>query len=300
MNTFKFVGKASVQVLKTAASFAAGAVVTFFLLYGCIALVVSERWLVISAGAVTFVVLPAAFAGCFYLTFRLLEPRMIARKKALVASLGIVLPLASFFSVRYLSQHADIPAPDVAEFFRWSRPPGPPKPYEEAIYDVYSDLFQQPPSLWDRLTSRPQYSGGFAIVDETIVLQDGSTLSPSTREEFQVRHYDRTFKLEKKFSLRNYVLITKTKEGQILRTDEECLAFQRNYPGYLEFIELSAVGFNKDQTGASVTIAQVDQHGELCGNNNGFMKYVELEKNRNGKWRVKKSESFAQFVSDRG
>jgi uncharacterized membrane protein len=38
-----------------------------------------------------------AFAGGFYLTFKLLEPRMGARKKLLIASLGIVLPLASFF-----------------------------------------------------------------------------------------------------------------------------------------------------------------------------------------------------------
>jgi len=76
----------------------------------------------------------AAFAGGFYLTFKLLEPKMAARKKLLVATLGIVLLPASVFALTYT------PTLSIAELFRQSSPPGPPKPYEEAIYDVYSGL----------------------------------------------------------------------------------------------------------------------------------------------------------------
>jgi len=99
MNTLKFIGKTSLQVLKTAVSFTAGMVITFYLLY----VLVSERWLPrIQVGAGRFILL-AAFAGGFYLTFKLLEPRMPARKKLLVALLGIVLPLVSVFSLAHTS-----------------------------------------------------------------------------------------------------------------------------------------------------------------------------------------------------
>jgi len=73
----------------------------------------------------------------FYLTFRVLEPKMAARKKLLVATLGIVLLPASVFALTYT------PTLSIAELFRRSSPPGPPKPYGEAIYDVYSGLLNE-------------------------------------------------------------------------------------------------------------------------------------------------------------
>ena len=88
----------------------------------------------------------AAFAGGFYLTFKLLEPRIAARKKLLVATLGIVLLPASVLALTYT------PTLDITEFFQRSNPPGPPKLYEEAIYDVYSGL------LNGEMTHRPLWN----------------------------------------------------------------------------------------------------------------------------------------------
>ena len=163
------------------------------------------------------------------------------------------------------------------------------------MYDVYSDLFKQPPSLWDRLTSLPSprtYSGGVAVVDETKILPDGGFWPQSTAKEFQDRHSDKAFKLQRKFSLPNYVLITKSEEDHVFREDEECLTFQRNYPGYFRFIELYGVDFNRDQTRASVTIHEGWKR--LCKQSySGSATYLELEKNRNGKWRVKENHGLS-------
>src|ERR1700751_201116 len=132
MGTFKFAGKASLEVLKTAASFAAGTVATFCAFYGLVFLphISGKPSLLVERFEKPLMVI--AFAAGFYLTFRLLERRMTTRKKLLVAALGVVLLPASVFALVYT------PTLSITELFQWNSAPSPPKPYEEAIYDVYT------------------------------------------------------------------------------------------------------------------------------------------------------------------
>jgi hypothetical protein len=174
IGTLKFAGRASLQVLKTGASFATATVATVcafvgwaFLIYRISRISQTHPHLGKIGDAIghagKYLIL-AAFAGAFYLTFKLLEPRMAARKKLLVASLGIVLPLASHFWLHYT------PTLGVTELFQKATPPGPPKPYEDAIYDVYSGLLngeRAQRSLWDKFTN-PIPEGVLIRIDTTI------------------------------------------------------------------------------------------------------------------------------------
>jgi hypothetical protein len=288
MNTRKFAGKASLQVLKTAVSFAAGTVITFFLLY---VVVVFERRLGSIRGALRFILL-AAFAGVFYLTFKLLEPRMPARKKLLVALLGIVLPLASRFAV------AHTPNVEITEnLFRWPSPlSSTEKPYEEAIYDVYSAALRgetdakSPLLLWNKLID--PVAEGVLIQIDTISAGFGShygswggqpatppELIPQTEFDKEwspaMADYDRrnkqSFQLQRKFNLSKYDLISKAQYEAL------CKPFAcQKYAGYERWVKLSAVGFNQDQTEAYLYMEE--WRGYFGHGGSRFLH------KRNGKW----------------
>jgi len=302
MNTLQFLGKTSLQVLKTAVSFAAGMVITFFLLY----VLVSERWLPrIQVGALRFILL-AAFAGGFYLTFKLLEPRMPARKKLLVALLGIVLPLASVFSV------AHTPTLEITEIFRWPSPPSSPKPYEEAIYDVYSDLLsQQEGPVLNRLLSPPL--GPVLIQVETLSFQDSAPFEPHgapsglgvlpKEERFKpavdsaiadyLKRNEQSFQLQRKFNLSKYDLITKAEEQALGKNDPSAC---QKYVGYERWVELSAVGFNQDQTVAVVHF--IDGWQRPCSNTMVSVRGKDrMLQKRDGKWRLLANQVFSDWIT---
>lgn len=301
MNTLKFLGKTSLQVLKTAVSFAAGMVITFFLIY----VLVSKRWLPrIQVGAGRFILL-AAFAGGFYLTFKLLEPRMPARKKLLVALFGIVLPLVSVFSV------AHTPTLEITEIFRWPSPPSSPKPYEEAIYDVYSDLLSQHEGPWlNRLLSPPLEP---LIQVETLSFRDsapfeadgpprGLALEPK-EERFKpavdsavadyLKRNEQSIQLQRKFSLSKYDLITKAEEQALGKNDPSAC---QKYAGYEQWVELSAVGFNQDQTVAVVHF--IDGWQRPCSNTMVSVQGKDrMLQKRGGKWHLLANQAFSDWTS---
>jgi hypothetical protein len=249
----------------------------------------------------------AAFAGGFYLTFKLLEPRMAARKKLLVATFGIVLLPASLFALTYT------PTLGITEFFRRSSPASPPKPYEEAIYDVYSGLLigemtQRP--LWERFIFRiPE--GLLIRIDTTIetgtamshdLLNEGPGSGPqaSAWADFARRNKE-SFQLQRKFNLPNCDLITKAEEEAALKdqgTDSlGCREFVRKHPDFYRWVELSAVGFNEDQTVAYVYVVEWGGSPPLCQEGIFGHGGPRILHKRNGKWYLMKTGVFADWVT---
>lgn len=139
-----------------------------------------------------------------------------------------------------------------------STPPPPPKPYNEAMYDVYSALLQE---------REPQQ--GVLIRIETLSFKDPSPYEPhgsqrwlgidpkeerfkpavdSAIADYLKRNTD-VLELQKKFNLSHYDLLTKDEEkGFQFGAHSLC----QKYSGYERWVELSAVGFNQDQTVAVV------------------------------------------------
>jgi len=275
MNTLKFLGKASRQVLKTAVSFAAGTVITFYLLY----VVAFDRRLGSIRGQ-RFILL-AAVAGGFYLTFKLLEPRMPARKKLLVALLGIVLPLVSRFAVAYT------PTLEITEIFRWPSPPSSPKPYDEAIYDVYSAALRGERPLVNKLLDRipegvliqidtisaaePGFQPSFLPGFEDLTLQTEFDKEWSPAMADYDRRNKQSFQLQRKFNLSKYDLISKA-EVKALCKPFAC----QKYAGYERWVKLSAVGFNQDQTEACLYMEEWRGYFGQGG--------ARFLHKRNGKW----------------
>jgi len=316
----KFAGKAFLQILKTAVSFATGTVAAFFLFLGWAQMLyrISQtdpqplrfRWMSTAYVFAGKYVGLAAFAGGFYLTFKLLEPRMAARKKLFVAALGIVLPLVSLFTLSYK------PTLGTAEFSQKASSPGPPKPYEEAIYDVYSDLLKAERtqrSLWQKVTD-PIPEGVLIRIDTTIETGPGrgpgfgpnpaslpGNIMPQEQLDKAVssaaadyaRRNRESFQLQRKFSLPKYDLITTAEEHAALescRLDQEgCREFVRKHHDYYRWVELSAVGFNEDQTVAYLYM--VEWRGGF-----GRGGHRTLYK-RNGEWRLVEATGFADWAT---
>ena len=225
MGILKFAGKAFLRILKTAVSFATAALATWFLLlvWAYLQQELGFRWMDTAREYAWKYVGSAAFVVCFCETFSLFEAKMTARKKVLVASLGIVF-LTSYFSLTYVVQQ---PAPDITELFQKASPPGPPKPYEEAIYDVYSGLLngeRTQRSLWDKFTD-PIPESVMIYVDtigansdwfppggETLVTEQFENKAVSSAAVDYVRRSHESFQLQRKFNLSKYDLITKSEE----------------------------------------------------------------------------------------
>jgi hypothetical protein len=306
MGTLKFARRTFLQILKAAVSFVTGVVTTLFLLFALTDLQkeLGFRWMEYAwkyVGSVVFVV-------CFYETFNLFETKMAARKRVLVTSLGIVF-VALFFALTYT------PTIGISGLFQWTSPPGPPKPYEEAIYDVYSGLLigeMTQRSLLEKLTNRiPE--GVLIRIDTTmatgLVKGPGFEAKPASflgtlmpQEQFDkagssamtdyTRRNKESFQLQRKFSLSKYDLITTAEEEAVLKDaghDQEgsgCREFTRNHPDYYRWVELSAVGFNEDQTVAYVYLVEWRGGPPLCHNGISGHGGPRILHKRNGEWRI--------------
>jgi hypothetical protein len=320
MGTLKFAGKASLQVLKTVVSFAAGTVAVLCAFYGLVVLPhISRKPSLLLGRFAERSLMVAAFAGGFYLTFKLLEPRMAGPKKLFVATLGIVLLPASVFALTYT------PTLGIAELFRWSSLPDHPKPYEEAIYDVYSGL------LIEEMTHRPLWNKLIDPIPEGLLIRIDTTIetgpgrgpgfkpSPAAlqgnmpQEQFDkavssakadyTRRNKESLQLQRKFNLPNYDLITKAEEEAVLKDeghDQEgsgCREFTRKHPDYYRWVELSAVGFNEDQTMAYVYMVEWGGSPPLCRNGIFGHGGPRILHKRNGKWYLVDTGVFADWVT---
>jgi hypothetical protein len=205
-----------------------------------------------------------------------------------------------------------------------STAPPPPKPYNEAMYDVYSALLQEPElpeAARQRLLSLhlplPQEPDGVLIRVETLTFQEpGPTQYDGLPRELAILPEDRfkpavdsatadyvkrntdVLELEKKFNLPHYDLFTKSEEKAFY--GGEASACQK-YSGYERWVELSAVGFNEDQTVAVVHF--IDWRGHRCNDGTHGMlvgatfKDRMLQK-RDGKWHLLPSRIFSDSTLD--
>jgi hypothetical protein len=191
----------------------------------------------------------------------------------------------------------------------------PPKSYDMAMYDVYSDLLQAQHSWWDQLidprseavlirieTEPGQYhlvrEQGF--VEASLVPEERFKQAVDLAITDYVKRNSGVLELRRKFSLPNYDLISGAEEQALLeehdpsKQDSTCRAFQKKYPGYDRWVELSAVGFNEDQTVAVVYMVEWRGSKPLCsGGIFGNGGYRMLQK-QDGKWHLLKN----QVVSD--
>ena len=325
MGTLKFAGKASLQVLKTVVSFVTGVVATGFLLLAWTYLQreLGFRWMDTAREYAWTYVGSAVFVVCFYETFNLFETEMSARKKVLVTSFGIVL-VALFFSVGYVSKPAGEPAADVAKFLQKASPPSPPKPYEEAIYDVYSGLLigeMAQRSLLQKLIARvpdgvliridtttatgPDKGPGFepkpASLLGNITPQEPFDKALSSAMADYTRRNKESLQLQRKFNLPKYDLITKAEEEAALKDQGTeslgCQEFVRKHPDYYRWVELSAVGFNEDQTVAYVYMVEWGGSRPLCQRGIFGHGGPRILHKRNGKWYLVDTGVFGDWVT---
>jgi hypothetical protein len=118
------------------------------------------------------------------------------------------------------------------------------------------------------------------------------------------RRNKQSFQLQRKFNLPKYDLITTAEEEAVLKDeghDQEgsgCREFVRKHPDFYRWVELSAVGFNEDQTVAYVYIVEWGGSPPLCklgifGHGGPRV----LHKRRNGKWYLMDMGFFAEWTT---
>ena len=196
--------------------------------------------------------------------------------------------------------------------FRWPSPPSSPKPYEEAIYDVYSDLLsqQEGPGL-NRLLSPPLEP--VLIQVETLSFQDSAPFEPHgaprglgvlpEEERFKpavdsaiadyLKRNEQSFQLQRKFNLSKYDLITKAEEQALGKNDPSAC---QKYAGYERWVELSAVGFNQDQTVAVVHF--IDGWRRPCSTTMVSVQGKDrMLQKRGGKWHLLANSVFSDSIS---
>jgi len=202
-----------------------------------------------------------------------------------------------------------------------STAPPPPKPYNEAMYDVYSALLQEPElpeAARQRLLSLhlplPKEPEGVLIRVETLTFQEpGPTQYDALPRELAILPEDRfkpafdsasadyvkrntdVTELQKKFNLPHYDLFTKDEEKAYY--GGEASACQK-YSGYMRWVELSAVGFNEDQTVAVVHF--IDWKGRTCNGRTivGATFKDRMLQKRDGKWHLLPSRIFSDSILD--
>jgi len=192
-----------------------------------------------------------------------------------------------------------------------------PKPYDVAMYDVYSDLLQyqeepwlyralypQPGGVLIRVETEPGYDADeeFANVFERTVPSDPTSKRFSALDETSIpveadkrlkqaiqsaivdysKQNTSILELQRKFSLPHYDLFTKAEERSLLKNDPSAC---QKYAGYEGWVELSAVGFNQDQTVAVMHI--IKWQLRPCSNRivGATGKYRILQK-QGGKWHL--------------
>jgi len=187
----------------------------------------------------------------------------------------------------------------------------PPKPYNVAMYDVYSDLIQTPEeSWWGRLMAPRPKTVLIRLETEPGGPNGGieGSLVPEKRFQHPVdsaiadylKRNNGILELRKSFNLPAYDLITKAEEKAVLNESipgSACRAFQLRHPGYERWVELSAVGFNQDQTMAVVYVVEWRGSRPLCaGGIFGTGGYRMLQK-RNGKWHLLENQVFSDWTT---
>ena len=186
--------------------------------------------------------------------------------------------------------------------------PPPPKPYDVAMYDVYSALIPniEKPWLFRLIDRGVDFTPEEVMIGvETLTFQccsvfDGAAepasmgkLVPGERlkqaVDSAVADYSKrnasTLELQRKFNLPHYYLFTKA-EQQSTSNATACLAFQQKHPGYERWIELSAVGFNQDQTVAVVYFVETRAAKDFCFLGTSKSGEGRMLQNRSGKWRL--------------
>jgi len=204
-----------------------------------------------------------------------------------------------------------------------STAPTPPKPYDEAMYDVYSDLLQESelPEKARQIIAlareaqghpQPEPPEGILIRVETLTFQEPGTGGNPTlprglgnfpeEERFKpavdsaiadyLKRNEQPFQLQRKFNLSKYDLFTKDEEQAFLRGDPSAC---QKYSGYMRWVELSAVGFNEDQTVAVVHF--IDWGGHPCSNTLvGATGKDRMLQKRDGKWHLLPSRIFSDWI----
>jgi hypothetical protein len=185
-----------------------------------------------------------------------------------------------------------------------------PKPYDVAMYDVYTDLLEtRQQSYLDRLVD-PQPKAVLIRVetesgpDHPIL----GSLIPEKRFKQAVdlaiadylKRNTSILELQRRFNLATYDLITKAEEEAVLDkgvSGSACRVFQQKYGGYDRWVELSAVGFNQDQTVAVVYVVEWRRDGAPCSaRRSGTAGYRMLQK-RNGKWHLIENQAFSDVLT---
>jgi len=205
-----------------------------------------------------------------------------------------------------------------------STAPPPPKPYNEAMYDVYSGLLQEqelPEAVRQRLRSLhlplPQQPEGVLIRVETLTFQEpGPTQYDGLPRELAILPEDRfkaafdsasadyvkrntdVLELQRKFNLPHYDLFTKDEEKSFYFAAHSAC---QKYSGYERWVELSAVGFNEDQTVAVVHF--IDWTGHPCNDGThgtlvGARGKDRMLQKRDGKWHLLPSRIFSDWILD--
>ena len=185
--------------------------------------------------------------------------------------------------------------------------PPPPKPYDVAMYEVYSALIPNIEESWLNRLVDPA-PAEVLIRAETLTLQGSGlsgTYNPSPEgrlvpeEPFKLavdsaiadylKRNTTMLELQRKFNLPHYELFAAAEEGSGNKADATARAFQQKHPGYKRLIELSAVGFNPDQTVAVVYFVETRGPFWKAG-------YRMLQK-RGGRWRLLANQAFSDVVS---
>jgi hypothetical protein len=193
-----------------------------------------------------------------------------------------------------------------------------PKPYEVAIYEVYSDLLRTeltdpwferlidpiPEEVLIRIETRIEeasYGPKTASLIGDIKPQEQFDKELSSAAEDYVRRNKKPFLLQKKFSLPKYDLITTAEEEAVLnnegRDQEGCREFMRNHPNYHRWVELSAVGFNEDQTVAYLYIAEWSGSTQLCKQEVSGHGGLRILRKRLGEWHIVDTGRFTDWIT---
>lgn len=200
------------------------------------------------------------------------------------------------------------------------------KPYDVAIYEVYSDLLEAEltqRSWWQKFTdpipvgvliridttieTGPDHGPGFepnpASLLENIVPQQELDSAVSSAAADYARRNKESFQLQRKFDLSKYDLITTAEEEAVLKDeghDQEgsgCREFARKHPDYYRWVELSAVGFNEDQTVAYLYMVEWNGSPQLCQLGIFGHGGPRILHKRNGKWYLLELPVFADWAT---
>lgn len=189
--------------------------------------------------------------------------------------------------------------------------PPPPKPYDVAVYDVYSAIVPNTQEFGVKRLVDP-LPENVLIRAETLTFQDSGwfgvdTPSPEGRlvpdKRFKqavdsavadyLKRNTSSLELQRKFNLPHYDLFNKAEEQSMSKSPATFLAVQQKHPGYERWIELSAVGFNQDQTVAVVYFVEtrVSTAGGVFANGG----YRMLQK-RDGRWYLLPNRVFSDVA----